>query len=231
VALARSPSRNLHTTRWQHTDDGTLEGAHSGTFDIHGDPDPDEPLFGCGVALSEAQALEIDALPRAPQQLWEISGIVNLGMAVPVEQPGVVTHRRWMELGRPVRWIEERGENLTAGAHARDQVHRIAIAATREGRILAVHDDAVVNFGAFNVLGLVVPYNTLSHLLGPYEVPHAAISVRGALTNTCFTTPYRGAGRPEAVFAMERIIDRLARRLELDPFELRMRNLVPAAGL
>jgi carbon-monoxide dehydrogenase large subunit len=136
-----------------------------------------------------------------------------------------------LELGRSVRWVEERGENLTAAAHARDQVHRIAIAAEEDGRIIAVRDDAIVNFGAFNVLGLVVPYNTLSHLLGPYDVPHASISVRGVLTNTCFTTPYRGAGRPEAVFAMERIIDRLARRLGVDPCDLRMRNLVPASAM
>jgi len=136
-----------------------------------------------------------------------------------------------LELGRPVRWVEERTENLTAAAHARDQVHRIAIAASEDGRILAVRDDAIVNFGAYNVLGLVVPYNTLSHLLGPYEVPNASISVRGVLTNTCFTTPYRGAGRPEAVFAMERIIDRLARRLGLDPCEVRLRNLVPASAM
>lgn len=136
-----------------------------------------------------------------------------------------------LELGRPVRWVEERGENLTAAAHARDQIHRIAMAATNDGRILAVRDDAIVNFGAYNVLGLVVPYNTLSHLLGPYHVPAASIQVRGVLTNTCFTTPYRGAGRPEAVFAMERIIDRVARKLGLDPADVRLRNLVPAEAM
>ncbi len=135
------------------------------------------------------------------------------------------------ELGRPVRWVEERGENLTAAPHARDQVHRIAMAADKDGRILAVRDDVIVNFGAYNVIGLVVPYNTLSHLLGAYHVPNAHISVRAALTNTCFTTPYRGAGRPEAVFAMERIIDRLAARLGMDPADVRAKNLVPAEAM
>ncbi|MSQ69976.1 MAG: xanthine dehydrogenase family protein molybdopterin-binding subunit [Betaproteobacteria bacterium] len=135
------------------------------------------------------------------------------------------------ELGRPVRWVEERGENLMAAAHARDQVHRISVAADSEGRILALRDDVIVNFGAYNVIGLVVPYNTLSHLLGPYHVPNAHISVRAALTNTCFTTPYRGAGRPEAVFAMERIIDRLAARLGMEPADVRARNLVPASAM
>lgn len=135
------------------------------------------------------------------------------------------------ELRKPVRWVEERGENLSAAYHARDQLHRIAIAATENGRILAVRDDVVVNFGAFNVIGLVVPYNTLSHLLGPYDVPNAQISVRAVLTNTSPTTPYRGAGRPEAVFAMERIVDRLAVRLGIEPAELRARNLVAKSAM
>jgi aerobic carbon-monoxide dehydrogenase large subunit len=133
-----------------------------------------------------------------------------------------------LELGRPVRWVEERGENLVAAAHARDQVHRISIAADREGRIIGLKDNVLVNFGAYNVIGLVVPYNTLSHLLGPYDVPNAAISVKGVLTHTCFTTPYRGAGRPEAVFAMERIIDRVAAKLGMEPADVRAKNVVAA---
>ena len=135
------------------------------------------------------------------------------------------------ELGRPVRWVEQRGENLTAAPHSREQIHRIAIAADREGRILGLRDEAVMNCGAYNFLGMVVPYNSLSHLLGPYHVPNAAILVKGVLTNTCFTTPYRGAGRPEAVFAMERIIERLATKLGLDPAEVRARNLVPREAM
>jgi aerobic carbon-monoxide dehydrogenase large subunit len=136
-----------------------------------------------------------------------------------------------LRLNRPVRWIEERGENLISASHARAQNHRISVAASKDGRILAVRDDVLVDFGAFNVLGLVVPYNTLSHLLGPYDVENAAITVKGVLTNTCPTAPYRGAGRPEAVFAMERIIDRLAAKLALDPGELRIRNLISAAAM
>ncbi len=135
------------------------------------------------------------------------------------------------ELGRPVKWIEERGENLVAAAHARDQIHRIAMAATADGRIVAVRDDVLVNFGAYNVIGLVVPYNTLSHLLGVYDIPNARICVRGILTNTTFTTPYRGAGRPEAVFAMERIIDRLAAKLGMDAADVRAKNIVPASAM
>ncbi|MFI7361153.1 xanthine dehydrogenase family protein molybdopterin-binding subunit [Streptomyces sp. NPDC050149] len=129
-------------------------------------------------------------------------------------------------LGRPVLWREDRNENLTASSHAREQIHRIELAADAEGRIVAVRDRITVNFGAFNMTGLVVPYNSLCHLLGPYRVPNVHIDVTGVLTNTTFATPYRGAGRPETVFAMERAMDRLATELGIDPEELRARNLV-----
>ncbi|MFI9775310.1 xanthine dehydrogenase family protein molybdopterin-binding subunit [Streptomyces sp. NPDC051956] len=129
-------------------------------------------------------------------------------------------------LGRPVLWREDRNENLTASSHAREQIHRIELAADAQGHLLAVRDRITVNFGAYNMTGLVVPYNSVCHLLGPYRVPHVDIDVVGVLTNTTFATPYRGAGRPETVFAMERAMDRLAAELGLEPAELRARNLV-----
>ncbi|HUQ75258.1 MAG TPA: xanthine dehydrogenase family protein molybdopterin-binding subunit [Burkholderiales bacterium] len=135
------------------------------------------------------------------------------------------------ELARPVRWVETRTENLIAAPHARDQVHRISLAATRDGRFMALRDEAMMNCGAYNFIGMVVPYNSVSHLLGPYEMPSAAITVKGVLTHTNITTPYRGAGRPEAVFAIERIIERLAARLGMEPADLRAKNLVPKAAM
>lgn len=123
-------------------------------------------------------------------------------------------------------WREDRNENLTASSHAREQIHRIELAADAQGHLLAVRDRITVNFGAYNMTGLVVPYNSVCHLLGPYRVPHVDIDVVGVLTNTTFATPYRGAGRPETVFAMERAMDRLAAELGLEPAELRARNLV-----
>lgn len=132
------------------------------------------------------------------------------------------------DLGRPVRWIADRYENLTADAHAREQVHHITLAADADGRLVAVKDRIVVNLGARNMVGLVVPYNALCHLIGPYAVANADLEAIGVLTNTTFTSPYRGAGRPEATFAMERAMDRLAVELDLDPAELRRRNLVTA---
>ncbi len=132
------------------------------------------------------------------------------------------------DLGRPVRWIADRFENLTADAHAREQIHHITLAADADGHLLAVKDRIIVNLGARNMVGLVVPYNALCHLIGPYKVDNADLEAIGVLTNTTFTSPYRGAGRPEAVFAMERAMDRLALELDLEPAELRRRNLITA---
>ena len=131
-----------------------------------------------------------------------------------------------LELGRPVKWVEDRAEHLAATTHGRDQVHHMTIAATKDGHLLAVRDHAVMNLGAYNILGLVVPYNSFTHLVGPYKVDALEVGFRAAITNTAMVAPYRGAGRPEAVFAMERGIDRLARKLGMDPAEVRSRNLI-----
>lgn len=133
--------------------------------------------------------------------------------------------------GRPVKWVEDRSEHFSATTHGRDQVHRIALAADRDGRILALRDRIVHNCGAYNTLGLVVPYNTLTHLLGPYAIPAVDVELRAVVTNTGVTAPYRGAGRPEAVFAMERALDRLARAAGIAPAELRARNLIAPDAL
>ncbi|HEV8310337.1 MAG TPA: xanthine dehydrogenase family protein molybdopterin-binding subunit [Methylomirabilota bacterium] len=132
---------------------------------------------------------------------------------------------------RPVKWTEDRREHMMAAAHARGQVHDIEIAATRDGRMLAVRDRIWMDLGAYNSWGIVLPYNTVAHLLGPHRVPNLAVECRGVVTNKTPNAPYRGAGRPEAVFAMDRIVDCLARGLRMDPAELRRRNYLTAADM
>ena len=129
-------------------------------------------------------------------------------------------------LGKPVKWIEDRREHLLSCAHARDQVHDIELAATRDGLILGLRDAIVVDIGAYNPWGIVNPYNSVAHLTGPFRVPALAADVKGVFTNKMVNSPYRGAGRPEAVFAMDRIVDCLARELGLDPAEVRRRNYI-----
>jgi carbon-monoxide dehydrogenase large subunit len=132
---------------------------------------------------------------------------------------------------RPVKWTEDRREHMMGSAHARAQVHDIEIAARRDGTMLAVRDHIWVDLGAYNSWGIVLPYNTVAHLLGPHRVPNLEVECRGVVTTKTPNAPYRGAGRPETVFAMDRIVDRLARELGMDPAELRRRNYLSASDM
>ncbi len=131
-------------------------------------------------------------------------------------------------LGRPVRWIEDRREHLMSATHSRDQVHEVEVGFDNDGRILALRDDYIVDCGAWNPIGSGVAYNTAVHLTGPYKIEHLAASGKIAVTNKVPNAPYRGAGRPEAAFAMERTIDLVARTLGLEPAEVRRRNMIRA---
>jgi carbon-monoxide dehydrogenase large subunit len=129
-------------------------------------------------------------------------------------------------LGRPVKWIETRREHLESAFHSREQLHDAELGATRDGVITAFRDRFLLDQGAFNPWGIVQPYNTVGHILGLNRIRNAAFDGRAVVTNKTPHAPYRGAGRPEAVFVMDRLIDMLAREAGLDPAELRRRNVV-----
>ena len=135
------------------------------------------------------------------------------------------------ELGRPVKWIEDRHEHLLAATHSRDQLHDVAVGFDGDGRILAFRDNFILDCGAWNPIGAGIAYNTAVHLPGPYKIPNFAASARIATTNKAPNSAYRGAGRPEAAFAMERAIDLVARECALEPAEVRRRNMVAAAEM
>jgi aerobic carbon-monoxide dehydrogenase large subunit len=130
-------------------------------------------------------------------------------------------------LGRPVKWTEERAENFVGTIHGRDVVHELTFAATRDGKITAVKSVAWCAMGAY--LELVTPgIPILGAWLysGPYEIPNYSVTFTGVFTHTTPTDAYRGAGRPEATYVLERTMDALARELAMDPLELRRRNFV-----
>ncbi len=133
-----------------------------------------------------------------------------------------------VQLGKPVKWIEDRREHLLAAIQSREQVHDIDIAAMHDGRIVAVRDRFRVDMGAYNACGIIQPYNTVAHMMGLFRIRHFAVEAQVVLTNKMLHAPYRGAGRPAAVFAMDRAVDRLAQALDLDPAELRRRNFIQA---
>jgi carbon-monoxide dehydrogenase large subunit len=131
-----------------------------------------------------------------------------------------------LQLGRPVRWIEDRAEHFSSTAHGRDQLHDVECAFDEQGRISALRDRFLLDNGAYNPMGLTDAYNTAAHLQGPYKIPNLSVTGTCVSTNKVPNAPYRGAGRPEAVFVMERCIDAIAARLGLDPAEVRRRNFV-----
>ncbi|MGH7109070.1 MAG: xanthine dehydrogenase family protein molybdopterin-binding subunit [Stellaceae bacterium] len=134
-------------------------------------------------------------------------------------------------LGRPVRWIEDRREHLIAATHSRDQIHDVEIGFDGAGHILALRDDFLVDSGAWNPVGAGIAYNTAAHLMGPYKIDNFAATGRLAVTTKTPNAPYRGAGRPEAAFATERMIDLVAATLGLEPAEVRRRNMIEAEAM
>jgi CO/xanthine dehydrogenase Mo-binding subunit len=129
-------------------------------------------------------------------------------------------------LQRPVKWTETRSEHLLTAAGDRDQVHEARIALTRDGRIIAIETVFTRDHGAAPTLGEAITLNTINHLPGPYRVPNYRAVGRNILTHKTFAAAYRGAGRPEAAFVLDRLLDRAARRLGMDPAELRRLNLI-----
>src|SRR5262249_54750111 len=131
-----------------------------------------------------------------------------------------------IRLGRPVKWIEDRLEHLTAAVQERGQVHEVEVAVDEAGRILGLRDRFLHDAGAYTPYGIVVPLITATQLPGPYRIRHYQVEFEVRYTNKVRVTPYRGAGRPHAVFAMERVIGRIARELGLEPAEVRRRNFI-----
>jgi aerobic carbon-monoxide dehydrogenase large subunit len=132
-----------------------------------------------------------------------------------------------VKLGRPIRWIEDRAESLVAATRGRGQDQRVRLAADADGRLLAFELNIDADVGAYPQLGAGLPMLTASMATGAYTTPLVHATVRSVLTTTTPTYPYRGAGRPEATYAVERSMDLLAHRLRMDPAELRRRNLIP----
>jgi carbon-monoxide dehydrogenase large subunit len=133
-----------------------------------------------------------------------------------------------IRLDRPVRWTDTRRENFVSATHTRDQIHHLEIALRTDGTILGLRDRYVVDAGASNCECLVNPYNTAAHLPGTYRIPAMRIECFTVLTNKTANAAARGAGRPEAVFAMEGLLDAAADALGLDRVEMRRRNTLRA---
>ena len=130
--------------------------------------------------------------------------------------------------GRPIRWLETRTENMLAMGPGRAHVHHATLGGTRDGRVTHYRLDVRADAGAYTRLGAFLGAFTLSMAPGVYDIANVETEARAFITNTCPTEAFRGAGRPEACLSIERMMDRFAHEIEMDPVELRRRNLVPA---
>ena len=131
-------------------------------------------------------------------------------------------------INRPIKWVEDRTEYFTGAIQERDQYWNMEIATDDEGIILGLRGEMIHDQGAYIPGGINLPYNSATCVPGPYIVPHFDLRVRIVHTNKVPCSPVRGAGRPQGVFAMERMVDAIAAKLDLDPAEVRRRNLIPA---
>jgi len=141
---------------------------------------------------------------------------------------GVVATKLALELGRPVKWVETRSENMVALAHGRGQVQYVELGLTRDGTMVGMRCRMIGDAGAYAGFGgILVLGQTKTMAQGVYRIPRIGFDVAIVVTNTTPMGAYRGAGRPEAAAFLERIVDMAADELDIDPAELRRRNLIP----
>lgn len=166
------------------------------------------------------------------EQMRVVTGDVGGGFGMKIflypEQPLVLFAAR--ELGRPVRWVADRAaDGFVADTQGRDNVTQAALALDDEGNILALRAKTLANLGAYlsNFSPYIVTDCGVAMLAGVYRMPAVHVEVHGLFTNTVPVDAYRGAGRPEAVYVVERLVDRAARQLGLSPADLRRRNFIP----
>lgn len=178
--------------------------------------------------VSRQHAAMAATLRIPPEQIRVICPDVGGGFGprsyLQSEQVAVVWASR--RVGRPVRWTSSRSEAFLSDHQGRDSIARLRLGLTRDGRIQALAADCAYNIGAHAVGGYVPIANFSRILCSIYAIPRAWVRMRGVLTHTGCTGPFRGAGRPEAMFMLERLLDIAAERLHVDRVELRRRNLI-----
>ena len=171
-----------------------------------------------------------ERLKLQPEQIHLMTGRVGggFGAKVPVYQEDTIVPMLAKRLGRPVRWAATRREDLQTTGHGRDMRCRLRLAADRTGRVLALDAKITGNVGyCLYHVGCLLPVLCAQMITGCYDIQTARAEVVCPFTNTMGTVPYRGAGRPEAAYFIERGMDLLAAKVGLDPVEVRKRNFIP----
>jgi carbon-monoxide dehydrogenase large subunit len=193
-------------------------------------------LYGCiGSVHSVRRAFAEDIFKIPESRFRVIAGDIGgaFGSKSVTAPESVLALYAARKLGRPVKWVAERSECFLSDDHCRDNVTDAELALDKDGKFLALRVKTVANLGAYlnSDTNLLPTFSNLGTLAGVYTTPAIHVSVLGVFTNTTTTAPYRGAGRPEACYVIEGIIDRAARELGIDRIELRRRNMIPPSAM
>ena len=171
--------------------------------------------------------VDVLGVPRAEIRVIAPDVGGGFGAKIPTYPEYVVVAKAAALLGRPVRWFESRSESMVSLTHGRAQVQWIELGARRDGTITGLRFEVLGDVGAYPQLGSFMPQTTGEMISGVYAIPAIAFRGRSVVTNVTPLGAYRGAGRPEASACIERAIDLLAAELDLDPVDVRRRNLIP----
>ena len=182
---------------------------------------PNQGAQGTKAALGGMLGLESDAVRVITP---DVGGAFGAKFGADVEH--VVLAWLTRRLGRPVRWVETRSENLVGMTHGRAQINTVTIGGRRDGTVLAYRIDVLQDVGAYPKIGALLPSLTRLMAPGVYDIPKVESRARSVVTNTTPVGAYRGAGRPEATAAVERAIDLFAAEAGVDPAEVRRKNFV-----
>jgi carbon-monoxide dehydrogenase large subunit len=228
-ALAASP-RTLSFTQYIERSACTpMEGKG-----VHAKWDADDSslrVYTSTQAATSVRAAIAAKLELSLDKVEVIAPDVGGGFGVKINHPWpeeLLVPMAAIALQREVKWTEDRREHFISSAHERQQRQEITVGYDDEGRITALDVHIWHDNGAYTPYGIIVPIVTATQLVGPYVIPVYRVIVESVFTNTVIVTPYRGAGRPQGCYAMERTMDRIADDLGLDRAEVRERNLIQA---
>ncbi|MDB5572292.1 MAG: hypothetical protein JWN93_3475 [Hyphomicrobiales bacterium] len=183
-----------------------------------------------GIRAQVAMSMKLD-MPKLRVLTDDVGGGFGMKASTYPEYPAILAASK--KLGRPVHWQATRSESFMTDNQARDSLWNVDLAMDANGKFLALRAVGKQNAGAYltGVAVLVPTIHVAFCLPGLYDIPQIVVESTTYLTNTVPTGPYRGAGRPESMYLLERTVDAAARKLGMDPAELRRRNLIPASAM
>jgi CO/xanthine dehydrogenase Mo-binding subunit len=227
ASIAAAPHRQSLTLRIERSASMPMEG--KGVF-AQWDADDRSLRVYSSTQTSTSVRQAIAAKLELPVDRVEvITPDVGGGFGVKIVHPWpeeILVPMAAIRLGRPVKWVEDRREHFISSAHERAQLHEVEVGYDDDGRIAGLSVRFWHDNGAYTPYGLIVPIITATQLLGPYKPGAYRVEFASLYTNTVIVTPYRGAGRPQGCFVMERVMDAIARDLGLDRAEVRARNFI-----